>query len=102
MPIAFKYKSNVLTLSQNKPWFLRVCRTSYLKTLQEKKKLLVTSNLSFSHSVFYQFGGLLAIFIEFQTAIFKLLQFRRVNNLLFGKELNNEQEESILTECFCW
>ena len=32
----------------NKPWFLRVCRTSLLKTLREKEKLLVTSNFSFS------------------------------------------------------
>ena len=41
-----------LTLSQKKPLFLRVCRTSLLKTLWEKEKLLVTSNFSFSHSVF--------------------------------------------------
>ena len=27
-----------------------------LKTLWEKEKLLVTSNFSFSHSVFYLFG----------------------------------------------
>ena len=40
----------------NKPWFLRVCSTSLLKTLWEKDKLLVKSNLSFSHSVFYPFG----------------------------------------------
>ena len=32
----------------NKPWFLRVCSTSLLKTLWEKEKLLVTSNFSFS------------------------------------------------------
>ena len=37
----------------NKPWFLRVCSTSLLKTQWEKEKLLVTSNFSFSHSVFY-------------------------------------------------
>ena len=30
--------------------------TSLLKTLWEEEKLLVTSNFSFSHSVFYQFG----------------------------------------------
>ena len=36
----------------NKPWFLRVCSTSLLKTLWENEKLLVTSNFSFSHSVF--------------------------------------------------
>ena len=33
----------------NKPWFLRVCSTTPLKTLW------VTSNFSFSHSVFYPF-----------------------------------------------
>ena len=33
----------------NKPWFLRVCSISLLKTLWEKEKLLVTSNFSFSH-----------------------------------------------------
>ena len=37
-----------------KPWFLRVCSTRLLKTLLEKEKLLVTSNFSFSHSVFFQ------------------------------------------------
>ena len=37
----------------NKPWFLRVCHTSLLKTLWEEEKLLVMSNFSFSHSVFY-------------------------------------------------
>ena len=31
----------------NKPWFLRVCNTSILKTLREEKELLVTSNFSF-------------------------------------------------------
>ena len=36
----------------NMPWFLLVCCTSLLKTLWEKEKLLVTSNFSFSHSVF--------------------------------------------------
>ena len=36
----------------NKPWFLRVCRTSLLKTLREKEKLLVTSNSPLCPSVF--------------------------------------------------
>ena len=36
----------------NKLWFLRVCSMNLLKTLREKEKLLVTSNFSFSHSVF--------------------------------------------------
>ena len=46
----------------NKPWFLHVCSTSLLKTLWEKKKLLVTSNFSFSYHVFYPFAELSAIF----------------------------------------
>ena len=49
----------VLNLFPNKPWFLRVYSKSLLKTLWEKEKLLVTSNFSFSHSVFYQVVELL-------------------------------------------
>ena len=36
--------------------FWRPWETSLLKTLWEKEKLLVTSNFSFSHSVFYPYG----------------------------------------------
>ena len=36
--------------------FWRPWETSLLKTLWEKEKLLVTSNFSFTHSVFYPFG----------------------------------------------
>ena len=36
--------------------FWRPWETSILKTLWEKEKLLVTSNFSFSHSVFFPFG----------------------------------------------
>ena len=39
----------------NKPLFLRVCCASLLKTPWDKKKLLVTSNFFFFHSVFYLF-----------------------------------------------
>ena len=59
----------------NKPWFLRVCSTSLLKTLWEKEKLLVTSNFSFSHSVFCPFEEHSAIFIRFQFVVCKLFQF---------------------------
>ena len=62
----------------NKPWFLCVCRTSLLKTLWEKEKLLVTSNFSFSHCVFYLFGELSAIFIKSEIVVCKLFQFGRV------------------------
>ena len=56
----------------NKPWFLHVCSTSLLKTLRENKKLLVTSNFSFSQSVFYMFGYLFAIFIKLKIVVCKL------------------------------
>ena len=68
----------------NKPWFLPACSTSLLKTLWEKEKLLVTSNFSFSHSVFYPFGELSAMFIKFEIVVCKLSQFI---NLSFGKGL---------------
>ena len=47
----------ILNPFPNKPWFLRVCSTSLLKTLREKEKL---SNFSSSHCVFYPFGKLSA------------------------------------------
>ena len=63
---------------QNKPWFLRVCSTSLLKTLLEKEKLLVTSNFSFSHRVFYSFWEFSAVFLEFEIVVCKLFQFGTV------------------------
>ena len=62
----------------NKPLFLRICSTSLLKTLWEKEKLLVTSNFSFSHSVFYPFGKLSGILIEVKIVVCKLFQFGRI------------------------
>ena len=64
--------------SPNKPWFLRVCSKGLLKTLWEKEKLLVTSNFSFSHSVFYPFGKLTAIFIKFEVVVCKFFEFGTV------------------------
>ena len=62
----------------NKPWFLPVCITSLLKTLWEKEKLLITSDFSFSHSVFYPFKELSAIFIKLEIVVCKLFQsFRK-------------------------
>ena len=62
----------------NKPWFLCVCNASLLKTLREKEKLLVTSNFSFSHSVFYPFGELFAIFVKFNFVVCNPFLFGRV------------------------
>ena len=59
----------------NKHWFLHIYSTSLLKTLWEKEKLLVTTNFSFSHNVYYSFGELSAIFIEFEIVACELLQF---------------------------
>ena len=67
-----------LNLFPNKPWFLRVCSTNLLKRLWEKEKLLVMSNFSFSNSVFYPFGELSVIFIQFEMVVCNLFQFGRV------------------------
>ena len=61
----------------NKPWFSHVCSRSRLKTLREKKKLLV----------FYASGELTAIVIKFEIVVRKLFQFGRVQNLSFVKGL---------------
>ena len=71
----------------NQPWFLRVCSTSLLKTLWEKEKLILMSNFSLSHSVFYPFGELSDISINFEIVVCKLVQFGRVQNLSFGNVL---------------
>ena len=69
----------------NEPWFLHVCSTSLLKTPWEKKKLLVTSNFSFSHSVFYPFEELSCIFIKSEIVVCKLFQLGRVNICRLGE-----------------
>ena len=70
-----------------KPCFLGVCCTNLLKTLWEKEKLLITSNFSFSHSVFYPFSEHSTISIKFKTVVCKFLKFGRVKNLSYGKGL---------------
>ena len=69
----------------NKPWFLRVCRRSFLKTLWEKEKLLVTSNFSFSHSVFYPFRELFAIFIKFEIVVCKVLVWKSLKFVVWER-----------------
>ena len=71
----------------NKPWFLRVCSTNLLKTQWEEEKLLVTSNFSFSHSVFCPFGTLSTIFIKYEIVVCKLFQFGQSEIMSFGKGL---------------
>ena len=83
------FSLGVINPLPNKPLFLRVCSTSLLKTLWEEEKLLMTSNLSFSHNVFYPFGELSTVFITLTIVICKLFQFERVYNLSFGKKLTH-------------
>ena len=71
----------------NKPGILRVCGKSLLKTLWEKEKLLVMSNFSFSHSVFYLFEEFSAILNKTEIVVCTVFQFGRVYDLSFGKGL---------------
>ena len=79
----------------NKPLFLRVCSTSLLKTLWEKKKLLVTSNFSFSRSVFYPFRELFANSIKFE--IVSLNIFYCQNKIQIFHDTNKEREANGLS-----
>ena len=74
----FMHHGDTLSFSQINPGFLRVCRISLLKTLWKKEKLLIMSNFSFSHSVFYPFRELSDIFIKFEILACELFQFGRV------------------------
>ena len=44
----------------------------------EKEKLLVMSNFSFSHSVFYPLRQLSAIYVKSEIVVSKLFQFGRI------------------------
>ena len=69
----------------NKPWFLCIYIISLLKTLWEKEKLLVKSNFSFSHSVFYQCGELPANFIKFEIVICTLLVWKSLKFVVWER-----------------
>ena len=82
--------SSLINHFPNKPWFLRICRTSLLKTLWEKEKLLATSNFSFSNSVFYTFGELYTIFIKFKLSSAKSFSFEESKICCLGKGQRND------------
>ena len=71
----------------NKPGFLCVCSTSLLKTLWEKEKLLITSDFSFSHSVFYPFRRTLCHFHKIQNCRLQTFSVWKSLKLSFGKGL---------------
>ena len=96
LPSTTKY--SIFNPFPNKPWFLRVCSTSLLKTLWKTETLLVMSNFSFSHSVFYWFEKLSDIFIKFEIVVCNLFHFGRVQNLSFGKGLSHIY--FVICQCF--
>ena len=62
-----------LTLSQTSPGFYVSALELFLQILWEKEKLLVTSNFSFSNSVFFPFGELSVTFITVKIVVCKSL-----------------------------
>ena len=46
--------------------------------MREKEKLLVTSNFSFSHGVFYPYGELTAISMKCEIGVCQLFEFEWV------------------------
>ena len=71
----------------NKPWFLCVCCTSPLRTLREKKKLLITSNFSFSLSVSTELDNCLPFSSNLELSSGNAFSLEGSKNLLFGKGL---------------
>ena len=68
----------LLTLSQTSPGFYVSAVQVFWKTLWGKEKLLITSNFSFSHSVFHTLGELSSIFIKFEIVVCKHFLFGSV------------------------
>ena len=67
MTLAVKVALNPNTTKQQVFW-----------KLWEEEKLLITSNFSFSQSVFYLFEEISAIFVKYEIIICKVFQFGRV------------------------
>ena len=81
------YKKGNLCINPfpNKPWILRVCSVSLLKTLQEKEKLLIKSNFSFSHSVFYPSGEISAILIKLKIVVCKFFLLKSLKLVVWER-----------------
>ena len=63
---------NTLTLSETSPSFYMSALRIFWEHCGKREKLLVTSNFSFSHSVFYPFKELSAIFVKLEIVVCKL------------------------------
>ena len=79
---AWRKYSKPINPFPNKPWFLCVWKHS------RKRRNCLLQAISPFPSVFYLFEELAAIFMQFEIVICELFQFGRVENLLFGKQLN--------------
>ena len=93
--------ANLFKPFPNKPWFLRVCSTSLLKTLWEKEKLLVTSNFSFSHIVSYPFGELYAIFHKVKNCRLHTLSVWKSLRFVLWKRVELAPDDKILYRFKC-
>ena len=83
----------------NEPWFLRICRTSLLKTLWGKEKLLVKSNFSIFLSVFYPFGYISAISITKENRRLQTLSVWKCLKFVVWKGLRNKLDLVHLKSC---
>ena len=73
----------------NKPWFLRVWRRSFLKTPWEKEKLLLLSNFTFSHSVFYPLENFQSFLSNLKLSSAKSVSLEQSKICHFGKGLKS-------------
>ena len=72
----------------NKPWFSHVCYTSLLKTLQEKEKLLITSNFSFSQC-FVPFWEISCHFHQVQNCLLQTLSVWKSQKFIVWERVNS-------------
>ena len=79
---AFWHTDHFLNLPQTIPCFHVSAVLVLRKHCEKKEKLLLTSNFSLSHSIFYPFGELSANLPKFEIVVF---EFGGVLNLSFGK-----------------
>ena len=77
-----------LTLYNAIPTFNAPEKKSFLKTLWEKQKMLVTSIFCFSHNVFYPSQKEFLFWSYIYLVICKYFQLDQSENLSFGKELS--------------
>ena len=88
----------MITLSQTRPCFLHLQSKSFENTVG-KGEIAPNEQFLFYPTVFSTpIGKLSAIIIKFGTVVCKIFQFRRVQNLSFGKRLRLVLPEKIFTD----